>query len=267
MFAFDYLVGDPAMADLVGRRAQAEKILAVVEDFLRQAEAIGLSGDAVWRNCLDIGCSTGIISQRLAGRFPLTVGIDVDQQALTHPIARANWVHPVARVYPALASGVQLPFRNDTFDVVVCNQVYQYVPNVAGLLAEIHRVVRPGGFCFFSARNLLGIVARENWRPLLAAIAPGIARRLDSRNSVKANWRHRAGYLWPYFKLRNLASCWFIVHDYTTRVLTTPQLASLFFPAANCNRLIYVLAPVLRALKPILPSHLWILQKQPARAQ
>lgn len=270
MSAYDYLAGDPAMADLAGRRAQAEKILAVVEDFLRQAEAPGLPGApwaSAWRACLDVGCSTGIIAQRLAGRFPLTVGMDVDQQALTHPVARANWAHPVARACPVLASGVRLPFRSDAFDVVVCNQVYQYVPDVAGLLAEIHRVVRPGGICFFSARNLLGFMARENWLPLLAAAAPGIAQRLDGRDGAGANWRHRAGHLWPYFKLRDLAGRWFAVHDYTTRVLATPELASLFFPAAHRIGVARAAAPALRALKPILPTHLWILQKQPARGQ
>lgn len=270
MSAYDYFAGDPAMADLAGRRAQAEKILAVVEDFLHQAEALDPPGPpwaSAWRACLDIGCSTGIVTQRLAGRFPLTVGVDVDQQALTHPVAHTNWAHPVVRACLALASGVKLPFRSDAFDVIVCNQVYQYVPDVAGLLAEIHRVVRPGGICFFSARNLLGIMARENWRPLLAAAAPKIAHRLGGRDGAGTSWRHRAGHLWPYFKLRYLAGHWFAVHDYTTRVLATPRLASLFFPAINRSRAVRAAAPVLRTLKPIFPSHLWILQKQPVRVQ
>ncbi len=269
MSACEYLAGDPAMADVAGRQAQAEKVLAVVEDFLQRAGDLGwLEPSAVptWRSCLDVGCSTGVITQRLAARFPVVVGIDLDRQALTHPIARAVWANASLRAHPALASALRLPFRNGAFDVIVCHQVYQYVPDVAGLLAEIHRVARPGGVCFFAARNLLGIAARENRLPFLAALAPWLATWFEKRGIVKANWRHRAGRLWPYCRLRALAERWFFVHDYTVRVLTTPALAQRFFPAAGRSEAIRFATPVLWALKPILPTHLWILQKQPTRA-
>jgi SAM-dependent methyltransferase len=40
----------------------------------------------------------------------------------------------------------RLPFDNDSFDVVYANQVLEHVQELIGLLHEIHRVLRPGGF-------------------------------------------------------------------------------------------------------------------------
>ena len=39
----------------------------------------------------------------------------------------------------------QLPFADDTFDRVICKNVLEYVPDLQGTLAEVHRVLKPGG--------------------------------------------------------------------------------------------------------------------------
>jgi ubiquinone/menaquinone biosynthesis C-methylase UbiE len=43
-----------------------------------------------------------------------------------------------------------LPFKEDSFDVVVCNQVLMYLPDAPGMAAEFYRVLRPGGKVFVS---------------------------------------------------------------------------------------------------------------------
>jgi len=53
---------------------------------------------------------------------------------------------------------------------------------------------------------------------------------------------------------------YFVVHDYSTRVLSTPALRAQFAPART-GWLARAPAPVLAALKPLLPAHIWILQK------
>ncbi|MEJ5197398.1 MAG: class I SAM-dependent methyltransferase [Anaerolineae bacterium] len=257
----NYCAGDPAMRDLAGRRAQAMKIQAVIADFAssRQIPEPDLTA---WR-CLDVGCSTGVITHALAARHGMAVGLDLDQAALRYSPAQWN-----ERTFPLAASAVRLPCRDGSFDLVVCNQVYQYVSDVAMLLAEIHRVLRPHGICFFGARNLWGLIAPENRLPWLVDgfghLAGGLGRRMTDwldRQALRNNWRHTAGRLWPYRKLRALAGRYFTVIDYTTRVLSDPTLASVFLATDRPRKLARLANPLLPLVKPFLPTHLWILEK------
>lgn len=49
-----------------------------------------------------------------------------------------------------------LPFKNDAFDVVVCLQLLEHTIYPEKVIAEISRVLRPGGSLFLSAPNMLG---------------------------------------------------------------------------------------------------------------
>lgn len=230
------------MVDAPSRLAQAEKIARVLERF-----ADGAPGSGV--HWLDIGCSSGIITRTLAARWNGTraIGVDVDSTAL-----RAAAMGD-ATAYFAGARGAALPFTDETFHLAICNQVYQYVPDVPALLAEIARVLAPGGVCYFGARNLLGIASPQNWAPFVAAYAPMLAPR--------GNWFHRAGRPWPYLRLRRAAERHFRVHDYTTRVMRDPALSDLFVPARQRAWLARVPRAILELVKPILPTHIWVLEK------
>jgi len=260
----DYSLHDSLVLEVPSRAAQAAKVLRVLEHFSRSA---GLS--LARSSCLDVGCSAGIITRGLAPHFRRVVGVDVDAHALS--LARSVDVDAhalaLARIaggstVPAsfgAASGLALPFAEGTFDLAVCNQVYQYVPDVPRLLAEIHRILRAGGACYFSARNLWGIAAPENRLPFLASLSPGAAAFV-SRGSTA--WQHRAGTLWPARRLRALAAQSFAVSDYTTRVLSDPALAELFVPARYRGVLSRAAAPLLALAKPVLPTHIWVLHKR-----
>jgi SAM-dependent methyltransferase len=45
----------------------------------------------------------------------------------------------------AVASGLQLPFADNSFDKVICSEVLEHIPNYRAVLAEIARVLKPGG--------------------------------------------------------------------------------------------------------------------------
>ena len=258
----DYSLHDILVLDAPSRAAQAAKVLRVLEHFSHSA---GLS--LARSSCLDVGCSSGIITRALAPHFSRVVGVDVDAHALSltrtgelDALAVAN--PPKASFAPAsfgAASGLALPFAEGTFDLAVCNQVYQYVPDVARLLAEIHRILRPRGACYFTARNLWGIAAQENRLPFLAGLSPRAAAFV-SRGS--AAWQRRAGTLWPYHRLRALAAQSFAVSDYTTRVLSDPALAELFVLARYRNVLSRAPSALLALAAAVLPTHIWVLQKR-----
>ncbi len=233
------------MFDAPSRLAQAAKIARVLEHF-------GTGAPKPGARLIDIGCSSGIITRTLAARWAgtLAIGVDVDTAALRAAMSG----DPAARF--AAARGAMLPFPANTFHLAICNQVYQYVPDVPGLLAEIARVLAPRGICYFGARNLWGIASRENWAPFLAAYAPELVRR--------GGWAHRAGTPWPYGCLRRAAAQRFAVHDYTTRVLADPALSDLFVPPGYRPWLARVPRVILGLVKPVLPTHVWVLQKKPA---
>lgn len=243
----DYSLHDPEMLDRHSREAMAAKLLGIL-----RAHMGAIPADAV---CLDLGCSAGHITERLALTFGRTVGVDVDRAAVGAASARAAATGRGRPAY-AIASGVRLPFPDGQFDVVCCNQVYQYVPSPEALLAEIARVLKPGGVCFFSARNLWGLAYRDNWRPFLLRYAPGLAMLAPA----KRNWRERSGRLLSYRELVRLVGH-LVVHDYTWRVMLEPARYGFGDLARWQPLLRRVPRWVRRLLLPLIPNHLWVLEK------
>jgi len=72
--------------------------------------------------------------------------------------------------------GEGLPFREKAFDLVLCTQVFGYVPNLCSVTGEIHRVLKPGGQAILTEASVFppwGEGARwrilpDGWRTLLS---------------------------------------------------------------------------------------------------
>lgn len=94
---------------------------------------------------LDLGCGTGEITRRLALRYPQAevLGIDVLESNLI-PARRDNGPFE-GRVRYEVGDAFALAAADATFDLVVCRHVSQAVPDFALVLAEISRVLAPGG--------------------------------------------------------------------------------------------------------------------------
>ncbi len=95
---------------------------------------------------LDVGCGPGNLAVQLAEAIKPgeLVGIDVEPsqieiaQQLGKKSGNDNLTFEVADV-------VNLPFDDSCFDVVHCGGVLGYIPDTTAALAEIKRVLRPGG--------------------------------------------------------------------------------------------------------------------------
>jgi arsenite methyltransferase len=113
----------------------------VVEQRRAFRAAIGLEpGERV----LDIGSGPGFLAAEMAeevGPEGRVVGVDPSETMLAMARARAPGATTEFRSGDALA----LPFPDESFDVAVSTQVYEYVEDVATALAEARRVLRPGG--------------------------------------------------------------------------------------------------------------------------
>jgi arsenite methyltransferase len=96
---------------------------------------------------LDVGSGPGLLAASMAERVGsegAVFGIDLSESMLTV----ASAAEPAPGAAPtSFASGdaTALDFPNASFDAVVSTQVYEYVPEVDVALAEVRRVLKPGG--------------------------------------------------------------------------------------------------------------------------
>lgn len=94
---------------------------------------------------LDIGSGPGLLAASMAeqvGAGGEIRGVDVSDSMVALATSRCA---AFDRTGFDVADATRLPFADAAFDVVVCTQVLEFVPDVAKAIAEIRRVLRPGG--------------------------------------------------------------------------------------------------------------------------
>jgi ubiquinone/menaquinone biosynthesis C-methylase UbiE len=97
---------------------------------------------------LDIGSGPGLLATDMAqvvGTAGQVIGVDISDPMLT--LGQRRWADlgGAGRVSFVKADATALPFAEASFDVAVSTQVYEYVADLSLALAELHRVLRPGG--------------------------------------------------------------------------------------------------------------------------
>lgn len=94
---------------------------------------------------LDIGTGPGFVANAIADAVSPTgsvLGVDISEPMLhlaRGRCAEKPWVEL------KFGNATQLPVPNEAFDVAISVQVYEYIADVAPALAELYRVLRPGG--------------------------------------------------------------------------------------------------------------------------
>ena len=98
---------------------------------------------------LDVGCGGGILSEALAERGASVLGIDLAESAL-----QAAEAHRAGQaVEYRLESSRDAAARGEVFDVVTCMEMLEHVADPAAVLRDIHALLKPGGWAFFSTIN------------------------------------------------------------------------------------------------------------------
>ena len=95
---------------------------------------------------LDVGCGTGIVAREAAlrvGEEGTVVGLDVNEGMLAVARSISSDAHPA--VMWQQGSVLQMPFPDEVFDVVLAQQMLQFVAGPVAALREMHRVLAPGG--------------------------------------------------------------------------------------------------------------------------
>jgi ubiquinone/menaquinone biosynthesis C-methylase UbiE len=91
---------------------------------------------------LDIGCGTGALLQALQRHNPSLRLTGIDAVPAMLAIARQKQLQDIALLE---ASAEQLPFADNSFDRIVSSSAFHYFPHPAQALAEMRRVLVPGG--------------------------------------------------------------------------------------------------------------------------
>lgn len=184
----------PAFQRRLDRQAQATRAIRLPlyeRAGLRQASRI-----------LDVGCGSGGVTSDLAGLGAgQVVAVDVDPSMAR----RSRLALPDVRVLQA--DGRRLPFPDASFDGAVCNLVLLWSPEPELVVAEMARVVRPGGAVLASLEPDYGGKVHFPENPLIDLVfqGEGVRRRGGDPHAgrklrshfVKAGLRTEVGIAGP----------------------------------------------------------------------
>lgn len=118
-----------------------ENAHGIANAYYERPAVLALAGDVAGRRVLDAGCGTGPLSAELRDRGALVTGIDSSAGMLA--LARQRLGDDVPLHVADLAG--HLPFADGAFDDVVASLVLHYLEDWGPALAELRRVLGPGG--------------------------------------------------------------------------------------------------------------------------
>jgi len=237
--------GDFVLKDVQGRTQKFRKIISVLQDFHPETKSL---------NCLDIGCSNGIITSLLGNHFRMSVGMDIDQEAVQN--AKSNSPSPCVQFLIGDAMG--LPFHDNSMDVIVCNHIYEHIPVADQMMDEIHRILKEDGFCYFSAGNKYMVFEGHYGLPFLSWLPKPIAHRY-LKITRRGNY-----YYEDHLSLSGLKYLVrkFQIYDYTLSIIQNPEkffATDIFHVQTYLYRCIRWVAPYLYRW---IPTYVWILTKK-----
>jgi len=130
---------------------------------------------------LDVGCGYQVLpfwampeeaQRELVRGVAMLAGVDVDERIKDHPLLTCR----------VAGLGGKLPFRDEVFDLVTANMVVEHIEQPEKFLADMCRVLRPGGRFLFHTPNILF------WLMFVAWVTPdsikkAIIWRLEQRRA------------------------------------------------------------------------------------
>ena len=104
------------------------------------------------KKLLDAGCGTGWFSAKAVERGADVTSMDLGEQLL-------DQVKKKCRSTTICGSILEMPFPNNTFDIVISSEVIEHVPDPIKAIHEMHRVLKPGGSLVLTTPNKLWFFA------------------------------------------------------------------------------------------------------------
>jgi SAM-dependent methyltransferase len=116
-------------------------------------------GDAV----MDIGCGVGIdliFAAKIVGPSGRVVGVEMVSEMLDRGKRNIKTMG-LENVTFVEGSAEKLDFPEDSFDVVISNGVFNLIPNKEGAVAEVFRLLKPGGRFMIADQLLVGALQKD----------------------------------------------------------------------------------------------------------
>jgi SAM-dependent methyltransferase len=227
------------------KRPKVEKMLAILDD----AGALDKHDSLA----VDVGCSAGFFTKALASHFTRVIGLDIDESALE----KARKESSAENVAYQIGDSMKLPFADATVDLIICNHVYEHVPDAGVLFHEIKRVLKPDGICYLGAASRLTPIEPHYHLPFLSWLPKSIADRYMKLTGKGEEYYEK---LQTYWGIRRLIAD-FKVEDYTLRVIENPDLFKARDMLPENGFLAKIPDWIWRSLYVFLPSYLFILRK------
>lgn len=141
------------LRDLLGERIPSERVgQALADDWIPLLAGSGA------RSVMDLGCGAGDSVDQFRSVNPAVRWVGVDVEA-SPEVARRVRTDAEFRVF----DGVWIPGEDGSFDSVYCKQVLEHVRAPAPLLAEVARVLAPGGLFAGSTSQLEPFHSLSTW--------------------------------------------------------------------------------------------------------
>jgi demethylmenaquinone methyltransferase/2-methoxy-6-polyprenyl-1,4-benzoquinol methylase len=130
----------------------------IAPEYDRTGAVLSLGQDPRWRRflvsrvnpipgawVLDVATGTGLVARHLARRNVRVVGLDQSEPMLRHGVEATRGTPVADRLRFVRGRAERLPFPGEAFDAVTFTYLLRYVDDPAATVAELARVLRPGG--------------------------------------------------------------------------------------------------------------------------
>ena len=148
-------------------------------------------------NLLEVGCGVGIDLVRFAHAGANVTGIDLSKVAID--LAHRNFMQSGLNADLFIMNGECMQFADDTFDVVYAHGVLQYTADTGKMIAEIHRVLKPGGEAIVMVYN------KYSWLNLMRSVTKVPLEHEDAPVLKKFSVRELEELLRPFQDYRIIA--------------------------------------------------------------
>ena len=231
------------MFEVDGRLKKAKKVIKILQKHL---------GELSNKNLLDIGCSSGIMTDYYADFFQEVDALDIDQKAIEY--ALSNTKNKNINFILSPLEELQVEKR---YDVMICSHIYEHVPDSSILFERIYDLLKSGGVCYFAAGNRYQIY-ENHYNLYFLSYLPKKLANFYLKITKKGDYYYENHLSLP--KLNKITKK-FIKHDFTLEVIKHPnryEADDMLEQNSLKHRIIVLLSKIFYFF---IPTYIWVLEK------